>query len=82
MKVIDSPIPANVWLEMAESFEEKAPEGYENYQQISIKLGRKLSATKDHVRRMMEAGLLDHLVIGSGRVKYFRPKNYAKQNKR
>ena len=83
MKVIDSPITDSIWTQLDTDFGTRivVPEGFESIRQIAVKLKRGITSTKSLIRKLLEADQLD-VITGRCGVRYYRPKNYAKQNKR
>mgnify|MGYP003417579067 CR=1 FL=1 len=85
MKVIDSPIPDNVWMDLKQKVgcrPQSAPEGFESVEQIMNKIDRGYNQTKRMIRKLVQNDLVDVIVVGRQGAHYYRPKNYAKQNKR
>ena len=77
MKVIESPIPSNIWLEYKSAQRMTVPEGFETKMQIAAKIGCKETQTKTFLKKLLSAGKIDVLVAPNG-LKYYRPKDYGK----
>jgi len=84
MKVIESPITDNMWQELDPEYKrfQPIPEGFESYAQIALKLNRGVTSAKQFIYRLLSDGKVDMMVHGPSGAKYYRPKNYAKQNQK
>jgi hypothetical protein len=76
MKVLDSPVPSNVWQTLFSSYEQPTPEGFESKKQISEKIGRGPTQTKEFIYKMVKAGKLEVFTSARNGTKYYRPTNY------
>jgi len=63
MKVVDSPLPRNVWAELYAGQRLAVPEGYESREQIQGRIGRRFELIREQLRHLVAHRVLHPLQL-------------------